>query len=184
MHAYLRTIWVALLLAFAGCSASSGLPVLAAKPEISAYRVGPGDTLQIRVLGADELNGQYSVQDDGTVSMLMAGAVPAAGFTADQVQTKIEDALKAGRYLTQPRVTVVVMNYRPYFILGEVSGPGAYPYVNGMRVLTAVAAAGGYTRRADQNFVIITRSGENYRSDFMTFIQPDDIIRANERWLF
>jgi len=147
---------VALLLAFAGCSPSSGLPVLAAKPE--AYRLGPGDRLQIRVLGADELNGQYSVQDDGTVSMLMAGAVPAAGFTAEQVQTKIEDALKAGKYLTQPRATVVVMNYRPYFILGEVSGPGAYPYVSGMRVLSAVAAAGGYTYRADQNFVIITRT--------------------------
>ena len=88
MHAYLRTIWVALLLAFAGCSPGRGLPVLAAKPEISAYRLGPGDTLQIRVLGADELNGQYSVQDDGTVSMLMAGAVPAEGFTAEQVQTK------------------------------------------------------------------------------------------------
>jgi len=76
------------------------------------------------------------------------------------------------------------MNYRPYFVLGEVSGPGAYPYVRGMRVLTAVAAAGGYTRRADQDFVIITRNGENYRADFMTFIQPDDIIRAYERYLF
>ena len=184
MHAYLLRIWVALLLAFAGCSPGSGLPVLAAKPEISAYRLGPGDTLQIRVLGADELNGQYAVQDDGTVSMLMAGAVPAAGFTAQQVQTKIEDALKAGRYLTQPRVPVVVMNYRPYFILGEVSSPGAYPYVSGMRVLSAVAAAGGYNYRADQNFVIITRNGEDYRADLMTFIQPDDIIRANERWLF
>jgi polysaccharide export outer membrane protein len=76
------------------------------------------------------------------------------------------------------------MNYRPYFILGEVSGPGAYPSVNGMRVLSAVAAAGGYTRRADQNFVIITRNGENYRADLMTFIQPDDIIRVYERYLF
>ena len=114
----------------------------------------------------------------------MAGAVPAAGFTAEQVQTKIEDALKAGRYLTQPDVTVVVMNYRPYFILGEVSSPGAYPYVNGMRVLSAVAAANGYTYRADQNFIIITRNGEDYRADLMTSIQPDDIIRATERWLY
>jgi polysaccharide export outer membrane protein len=76
------------------------------------------------------------------------------------------------------------MNSRPYFILGEVSAPGAYPYVKGMRVLGAVAAAGGYTRRADQDFVIITRNDENYRADFMTFIQPDDIIRAYERYLF
>jgi polysaccharide export outer membrane protein len=184
MHAYLRTIWVALLLAFAGCSPSRGLPVLAAQPEIPAYRLAPGDTLQIRVLGAEELNAEYSVQDDGTVSMLLAGAVPAAGFTAEQVQTKIEDALKTGRYLTRPRVTVEVMNSRPYFILGEVLISGAYPYVKGMRVLSAVAAAGGYTRRADQNFVIITRNDENYRADIMTFIQPDAIIRAYERYPF
>jgi polysaccharide export outer membrane protein len=78
----------------------------------------------------------------------------------------------------------VVINYRPYFILGEVSSPGAYPYVNGIRVLSAVAAAGGYTHSADQNFVIITRTGEDYRADFMTFILPDNIIRANERYLF
>ena len=63
-------------MAFAGCSPSSGLPVLAAKPE--AYRLGPGDTLQIRVLGADELNGQYSVQDDGTVRRF--GAKPDKNF--------------------------------------------------------------------------------------------------------
>src|SRR5215469_13757161 len=90
MHAYLRTIWVALVLAFAGCSPSGDLSVLAAKP--AAYRLGPGDTLQIRVLGAEELNGRYLVQDDA-VRLLMAGAVPAAGSTPEQLQAKIEDAL-------------------------------------------------------------------------------------------
>ena len=114
----------------------------------------------------------------------MAGPVPAAGSTPEQLQTKIEDALKGGGYLRQPRVTVVVMDYRRYFILGEVRGPGAYPYVTSMRVLSAVAAAGGYTYRAEQDFVIITRNGEDNRADFMTFIQPDDIIRVNERSLF
>jgi polysaccharide biosynthesis/export protein len=172
---------VALLLAFSGCSPGGDLPVLAAKPEISAYRLGPGDRLQIRVLGADELNGQYSVQDDGTVRMLLAGAVPAAGLTSEQVQTNIEGALKAGGYIKEPRVTVVVTDYRPYFILGEVSGPGAYTYANGMKVLSAVAAAGGYTRRADQDFVIITRNGEDNRAEITTFIQPDDIIRVYAR---
>jgi polysaccharide biosynthesis/export protein len=133
------------------------------------------------VLGADELNGQYSVQDDGTIRMLMAGDVPAAGFTPEQVQTKIEDKLRAGRYITQPRVTVAVSTYRPYFILGEVSGPGAYPYVSGMKALSAVAAGGGFTYRANQNFVIITRNGEDNRADVLSFIQPDDIIRVRER---
>lgn len=187
MASYARIVWMALivLLPLAGCSSpGSDLPMLSAQPDVSSYHLGPGDRVEIRVLGADELNGQYSVQDDGTIPMLMAGDVPAAGFTLDQVQTKIEDKLKAGQYITQPRVTVAVLNYRPYFILGEVSSPGAYRYVGGMKVLSAVAAGGGYTYRANQNFVIITRNGEDSKADIMSFVQPDDTIRVLERSLF
>ena len=62
--------------------------------------------------------------------------------------------------------------------------PGDHLTVDdGLVVLSAVAAAGGYTYRADQNFIIITRNGEDYRADLMTSIQPDDIIRAYDRWL-
>jgi protein involved in polysaccharide export with SLBB domain len=174
MCPYVRIVWVALiaLLPLASCSSpGSDLPMLSAKPDVSSYHLGPGDRLEVRVLGADELNGQYSVQDDGTLRMLMVGDVPAAGFTPEQVQTKIEDKLKAGRYLTQPRATVAVLNYRPYFILGEVASPGAYPYVSGTKVLSAVAAARGYTYRANQNFVIITRNGEDSRADILSFVR-------------
>jgi protein involved in polysaccharide export with SLBB domain len=187
MDPYARVVWVALivLLPLAGCSSpGSDLPVLSAKPDVSSYHLGAGDRLEIRVLGADELNGRYSVQDDGTIRVLMAGDVPAAGFTPEQVQTKIEDKLKTGGYLTQPRVTVAVLTYRPYFILGEVGSPGAYPYVSGMKVLSAVAAGGGYTRRANQDFVILTRNGEDSKADILSFVQPDDIILVLERSLF
>src|SRR5215831_14242418 len=157
MKPYVSLAWVALiaLLALAGCSSKSGdLPVLTARPEVPAYRLGPGDRLAIRVLGADELSGQYSVQDDGTIRMLMVGEVPAAGLTPDQVQAKIEQKLRAGRYITQPHASVAVLVYRPFYILGEVSNPGAYSYVSGMKVLSAVAAAHGYTYRANQDYVI------------------------------
>jgi len=185
MNAYLRIISVALIvfLPLVGCSGSD-LPMLSAKPDVSSYHLGPGDVLEIRVLGADELNGRYSVQDDGTIRMLMAGDVPAAGFTPEQVQNKIEDKLKAGRYVTQPRVTVVVSTHRPYFILGEILSPGAYPYVNGTTVLSAVAAGGGYTRRANQDVVVITRNGEDSRAEIMTSVLPGDTIRVLERSLF
>src|SRR6202023_223184 len=143
MKSYVRILLVALIALFplAGCSPGGDLPMLTVKPDVSSYHLGPGDRLEVRVLGADELNGQYSVQDDGTLRMLMVGDVPAAGFTPEQVQTKIEDKLKAGRYLTQPRATVAVLNYRPYFILGEVASPGANPYVSGTKALSAVRAA-------------------------------------------
>jgi protein involved in polysaccharide export with SLBB domain len=115
---------------------------------------------------------------------LMVGEVPAAGFTPDQVQAKIEEKLRVGRYITQPRASVAVLNYRPFYILGEVARPGGYPYVSGMKVLSAVAAGGGYTYRANQNFVILTRNGEDSKADTLSFVQPDDIILVLERSLF
>ncbi len=184
MTAYVRIVWMALMavLPLAGCSPGSDLPVLSAKPDVSSYHLGPGDKLEIKVLGADELAGQYSVQDDGTIKMLMVGEVPAAGLTPEQVQARIEDKLKAGRFITQPHASVAVLTYRPFYILGEVSRPGGYPYVSGMKVLSAVAAGGGYTYRANQNYVILTRNGEENRADILLSIQPDDIIRVPERY--
>ena len=112
----------------------------------------------------------------------MVGEVPAEGLTPDQVQAKIEGKLKAGRYITQPHASVAVLSYRPFYILGEVASPGGYSYVSGMKVLSAVAAAHGYTYRANQNYVIITRNGEDRKADILSSVQPDDIIRVPERY--
>src|SRR5215472_2203613 len=175
MTSCLRTILLTpfVLVPLAACS---NLPTLPDTP--SSYRLGAGDKLEIKVLAADELTGKYSVQDDGTINMLMIGDVPAANLTPAQLESEIDKKLVAGRYLKQPQVTVVLLEYRPYFIMGEVPGQGAYPYVPGMKVLTAAAAAGGYTARASQDYVIITRNGIDYRADPTTRIQPGDIIRV------
>ena len=184
MSRYVSIVWVPLiaLFALAACSPGRNLPALSSKPYTSSYHLGPGDRLEIKVLGADELNGQYSVQDDGTIRMLLVGDVPAAGLTPDQVQAEIENRLKAGRYLTQPHASVAVVSYRSFYILGEVASPGGYPYVSGMKVLSAVAAAHGYTYRANENYVIITRNGQEHKASGLTSIQPDDIIRVPERY--
>ena len=171
-----------MLLWLAGCSPGGDLPMLPPTPEVSSYHLGPGDRIEIKVLGADELAGQYSVQDDGTIRMLMIGEVSAAGSTPEQLERRIEGKLKAGRYITQPHASVAILNYRPFYILGEVASPGGYPYASGMRVLSAVAAAHGFTYRANQTYVIITRNGEDRRADVFSAIQPDDIIRVPERY--
>jgi polysaccharide biosynthesis/export protein len=184
MNRFVNMVWVPLmaLFALAACSPGHNLPALSSKPDTLGYHLGPGDRLEIKVLGADELNGQYSVQDDGTIRMLLIGDVPAAGRTPDQVQAEIENKLKAGRYLTQPHASVAILNYRPFYILGEVGSPGGYPYVSGMKVLSAVAAAHGYTYRANEDYVIITRNGQEHKASILTSIQPDDIIRVPERY--
>jgi polysaccharide export outer membrane protein len=184
MKSAIRIICAALVVgcALAGCSQGSDLPTLPAKPDTSAYHLGPGERLGIKVLGADELAGEYLVQDDGTIRMLIIGVVPAAGLTPDQLERNIEDKLKAGRYITDPHANVAVLAYRPFYILGEVASPGGYPYASGMRVLSAIAAAHGYTYRANQDYVIIVRNGGESRADALSAIQPDDIIRVPERY--
>src|SRR5438270_10705658 len=110
MRSAFRIIWAAPLVAMIlGCSQGRGLPELPPKPDVSAYHLGPGDRLGIKVLGADELVGEYLVQDDGTIRMLIIGQVPAAGLTPDQLERNIEAKLKAGRYITDPHANVAVL---------------------------------------------------------------------------
>ena len=182
MKSGFRIIWAAPLVAmiFGGCARD--LPELPPKPDVSTYHLGPGDRLGIKVLGADELAGEYLVQNDGSIRMLIIGQVPAAGLTPDQLERNIEAKLKAGRYITDPHANVAVLAYRPFYILGEVASPGGYPYASGMRVISAVAAAHGYTYRANQDYVIVIRNGEESRADVLSSKQPDDIIRVPERY--
>jgi polysaccharide export outer membrane protein len=86
-------------------------------------------------------------------------------------------------YLKNPQVSVEVLNYRPFYILGEVNQPGSYPYVNGMRIINAVALAGGYTYRADEDDLWVTRaSGNRERAGPTTQIFPGDVIEVPERF--
>src|SRR5438034_10620913 len=123
MERYVRIFWAALtiVLLAAGCSSpGSDLPMIAPNPDVSSYHLGPGDRIGIKVLGADELAGEYIVQDDGTIRMLMIGKIPAAGFTSEELEGRIADKLKVGRYITDPHASVSVLVYRPVYILGEV----------------------------------------------------------------
>src|SRR5438128_4564443 len=132
MNPYWQIVLTVLVVVLpAACSSpGSDLPVLPLTSAIASYRLGPGDQLDINVLGADELKGRYSVQDDGTISMLLIGKVPAAGHTADELENEISGRLKKGSYVTKPETTISVVTYRPFYILGEVAKPGSYPYAS------------------------------------------------------
>ncbi|MEO1324334.1 MAG: SLBB domain-containing protein, partial [Pseudomonadota bacterium] len=89
-------------------------------------------------------------------------------------------------YLRDPRVNAEVMNYRPFYILGEVRTPGEYPYTSGLTILNAVATAGGFTYRANDDVILIrgAEDTEEYRVrlDPSTPILPGDTIRVIERF--
>ncbi len=164
-------------------AADSATPNAAA--EGAAYRLGSGDKLRITVYNEDTLSGEYEVDGSGTLALKLIGTVPAGGKTIPEITKAIEDKLKEG-YLLNPSVAIEVLNYRPFYVLGEVKEPGKYAYVSGMTVLNAVALAGGYTYRAKQSRVLVIRANdpakEEQEADKNTVIMPGDIIRVPERF--
>jgi len=154
-------------------------------PVSETYTLGTGDQLRVIVFGETDLSGQFTVDDGGHVRLPLIGQVDAAGHTLHQFEGDIAAKLSQG-YLKNPRVSVEVTNYRPFFIIGEVNKPGEYPYVNGMNVLNAVALAGGFTYRAREGEVYIKHAGSNEEEEVDVEaggkVQPGDIIRVKERF--
>ncbi len=184
MRPNVRMIFAAfvIMLPLAACSSQgANLPMLqVARTDDTTYRLGAGDKLHVVVAGADDLTGDYIVGDNGAVNMELVGEVKAGGLTRTQVEREMEVKLGQG-FVKNPKVSVSVLSYRPFYIYGEVTKPGAYPYANGMRVMSAVATAGGYTYRAQEGYVVVTRGGQDGRALPDMPIQPDDIIRVPER---
>ena len=149
------------------------------------YKLGAGDLLRVVVFGHEDLSGEFEVKGSGHVSLPLIREVKAAGLTLRQFEQAVIDALKPD-FLINPRVSVDVLNYRPFYIIGEVKRPGSYPYVNGMTVVNAIALAGGYTYRAKENEVLITRARDAERkqepADHETVVLPGDVIEVPERF--
>ena len=151
----------------------------------SQYRLGPGDQLRIIVFGEEDLSGEFFVDGSGQISLPLVGEVSAKGRTVRQFQRAFEEALTGG-YLKDPRVSAEVLNFRPFYILGEVETPGEYPYADGLTVLKAVATAEGFTYRANTRRVFIKRAGEEGETKSPltteTPVYPGDTIRIVERF--
>ena len=170
-----------LVLPLWACSSGANLPMMGSNTaELTNYRLGPGDLLTIKVVGAEDISGDYPVGDNGTIGIPLIGDVKAAGQTRGQLEKAIADKLGQG-YIRNPRVSVAIQKYRPFYIYGEVAKPGEYPYASGMKVLNAIATAGGYTYRANQNYVVVNRHGEGGKALGSTPIEPDDVIQVPER---
>lgn len=152
---------------------------------VDAYRLGSGDKLSVNVFGENELSGEFLVGDDGRVDLPLIGAVPAQGQTVTQFQNAVVARYSAG-YLKDPKVSVSVLNYRPFFIQGEVGKGGEYPYKAGLTVREAVAIAGGFTYRANTDKVFIRRAGADREVEVSLAqrvpINPGDIVRVPERF--
>ncbi|MGH1352218.1 MAG: polysaccharide biosynthesis/export family protein [Methyloligellaceae bacterium] len=192
-------IFISLLsLMLHGCSGGSGLTVsgvsdtgsvqpvkqVAAVVKDKAYRLGTGDKLQVTVEGVKDHSGEFDINGNGSVSMPFVGNIKAAGLTVNEFSGEVTQALK--KYVRNPQVRVSVLNYRPFYIQGEVKQGGQYNYSNGLDVRRAVAIAGGYTYRAVKGHVFIQRANESQERKYSltqpVLIQPGDNIRIPERF--
>ncbi|HUZ62506.1 MAG TPA: polysaccharide biosynthesis/export family protein [Acetobacteraceae bacterium] len=174
-----------LLLFPAACSApGAGLPPLPAAGA-RAYRLGPGDDLRIVVFDSKQLTGKVLVDGAGQVDLPLIGPVRAAGRTTSGLAAAIAAALRQRRMFTHPAVAVQIASYRPFYILGEVSHPGAYPYRPGMTVLGAVSIAGGFTYRAVKSSAAVIRAVDGHamkgRALPESAVEPGDVVTVFER---
>jgi polysaccharide export outer membrane protein len=149
-----------------------------------AYQLGVGDKVHVIVYDEPDLTGDFDVNDQGIVSLPLIGQVHVAGLSLSQAQDLITQKY-AANYLINPRVNVQILNYRPFYVIGEVKNPGSYPYVNGMTVLNAVALAGGYTPRGNENNIVVKHaddpSAQEQKIGENDPVKPGDIIRVNQR---
>lgn len=185
-------LMLAALLATTACAERGAGPVLSTGDRYAAdgnavaeYRLDVGDRIKITVFNEPTLSGEFSVAANGSVSLPLIGEVPATDRTVDQLIAEARSRLADG-FLRDPKLSGEVSVFRPYFILGEVDAPGNYPYAVGLTAMNAIAAAKGFTPRANRDVVLIRRKGEtsevNYRLTPQLMIYPGDTIRVGERY--
>lgn len=140
----------------AGCSGYRPAPEAFHRAVIEPYRLDSGDSLRITVFEQADLTNTYAIDQAGYVAFPLIGAVSARGRTVQEMENQIAVKLRKG-YLRDPDVSIQVDQHRSFFIMGEVNSAGQYSYVPGMNAQNAIAIAGGYTARANQANVDITR---------------------------
>lgn len=171
-----------------GCAPGSKLAPL--PPATSAgYVLGPSDQIRVITYNEPQLTNTFTVGDNGTIDFPLIGTVHAAGMPANDIAATISTALVNKKLLSEPSVSVEITQYRPIFVLGEVSHPGQYPYQPGMTMLSGVAMAGGFTYRAITGYAGAVRSqGEEAghaiegKVGRATYLQPGDVITIYERY--
>ncbi|MBV1930646.1 MAG: polysaccharide export protein [Porticoccaceae bacterium] len=150
----------------------------------SQYTLGSGDVLSIRVFGEEDLSfEQIRLTDTGSLSYPFLGEIKAKGKTATELEQNLITGLK-GDYLIDPKVSVSILEYRDFFVNGEVKNPGGYPFAPGLTLRKAVALAGGFTERASKSKLTIIREADQSRismpATLDTPIEPGDIVTIEQ----
>lgn len=168
----------------AGCSGYRPAPAAFHAATTLPYRLGAGDRVRITVFEQESLTNTYSVDQSGYLAFPLIGSIPARGRTVQEMESALAAGLRQG-FLRDPDVSVEVDRYRPIFVMGEVGAAGQYSYVPGLTTQKAIAIAGGFTPRANQANVDVTRdiNGKVMTGRVLTSdpVLPGDTIYVRER---
>lgn len=168
----------------AGCAPGRNLPPVT-EYNGTVYRLGVGDQLRLITFGEQSLSQEFRIGDGGNIAIPLLGSVHAAGLTATELGSQIEGNLKSRNLLRNPSVAVEIVSYRQISVLGEVAKPGQYPYQPGMTMLTAIAAAGGFTYRSIEDYAYVVRPADNTTTSGkitpQDYVKPGDVIKVYER---
>ncbi len=176
--------WLGVTPALAQDAAAKPQPELGSSD--TTYKLAPGDKIKISIFNQPDLSGEFQLDGDGRIFLPLIGRVGASGLTAAELEKVLVERFKPD-YLVNPRIFIQVGmgNIKPYYLVGEVSGTGAFPYVAGMTYLTAIVNSGGYTYRAKQDYVYVIRADDpeqkEHKLSVTEKVQPGDIIRVAER---
>jgi len=185
----MRGLFAAVLAAFAfvlaGCAANTAAPLPAAQGAMQPYRLQAGDVVRVLVYNQQSLSTDYKIGDNGMISLPLLGDVKAADLTVPELQKSVADGFGNGIFVN-PGVSVEISQYRPFFVTGEVAKPGQYAYTPGLSVLGAIAAAGGFTVRADKDRMTMVRRDGGNSSEWavtsVTEVRPGDVIVVREHF--
>jgi polysaccharide export outer membrane protein len=181
---YLVFALLGALLVLSGCTSYRPAPEAFHKAINQPYVLGAGDQVRVTVYGQESLTNLYSIDQAGSIAFPLIGSVAAKGYTSAQLEGEIAKKLREG-YLRNPDVSVEVAQYRPIFVMGEVGASGQYSYVPGMTIQKAIAVAGGFSPRAQQDIVDVTReiNGKVMTAPLNTSdpVLPGDAIYVRER---
>jgi polysaccharide export outer membrane protein len=173
---HLRAFQAAILVSLS----AFGAAVAWAQP---SYTLGPGDAISIHVFGEDDLSMEVRIGDNGKLNYPFLGELQVEGRTVDQIEQSIMTGL-AGDYLVDPVVTVSILEYRPFFMHGEVKTPGGIPYQPRLTIARAIALAGGFTERASRSKIEVIRADDPSETSVQVSltdpVYPGDIITVQQ----
>ena len=147
------------------------------------YRLGSDDVISVSVFDEPDLSlKEARVSSTGSIAMPLIGQVAVRGMTVAEAEKQIHD-LYLGDYLKKPDITITIVEYRQFYVNGEVNKPGGYSYREGMTVQRAITLAGGFTERASRSKIRLMRENSNEQTinaQLSTTVQPGDVITVDE----